>query len=71
MSTLTYVSNGNDWEALYVDGEKVADQHLGRLWPSDAFSVIDEYDITETEIRRSAVEPGEPFPSTLSELDDE
>jgi len=71
MSKLTYVSNGSDWEALYVDGEKVADQHLNRLWPHEAFKIIEEHDVDETEVSEYEPKVGEPFPTNLSELENE
>lgn len=70
MSKLTYMSNGSDWEALYIDGEKVADQHLDRLWPRTAIEIISENNITEAEISSHSPEYGEPFPKTLEEIDD-
>jgi len=68
MAKLTYVSNRSDWEALYVDGEKVADQHLNRLWPGKVFDVIDEYNIEETEVLKFEPDEINGFPTNLSDI---
>lgn len=63
MSKLTYLTNHNDWEAVYIDGEQVADGHLGRIWPNDVLNIIEEHNIDETEIK--SIEPETAFPLTL------
>lgn len=51
MVKLTYITNHDDWEAIYIDGEKVEEQHLHRLWPRQALNIMEQYDIDETERR--------------------
>lgn len=36
---------GGDWEVLYIDGEKVCENHLGRLWPRPALEKLDGKEI--------------------------
>ena len=64
MAKLTHINNGNDWEAIYIEGEKVTDQHLGRLWPKSVLDLMVAHDITETETK---TEPEFEFPEVLED----
>lgn len=70
MSTLTYVANGSDWEAVYVDGVLEAEQHLGRLWPNRVLKIIEENDISETETMQVDPDPFSSFPETVDGFED-
>lgn len=42
------VVRGGDWEVIYVDGEKEAEHHLNRLWPSEILDIIEGEKIGQT-----------------------
>lgn len=71
MVTLTWLQ-GSDYDALYIDGEHVADAYYGELWERGfILDVVDEYDIDDVEkIFTPDMKDKSMVPETLEELEE-
>lgn len=49
MSVLTVVRSHPNWEGVYIDGRVEYQNHMDRVWPTEALDIIEESDIDTTE----------------------
>lgn len=68
MAVITSVRGPADWEAVYIDGDCVAQGHLGSVWPRDILNAIETETITQTETIRASPDGGR-YVDTLGDAD--
>lgn len=47
---VTVLRGSGNWEVLYIDGRRRAEQHLDRLWPRRVLDILDGESIASTRI---------------------